>query len=186
MEPEFQDAISAWMETGMREQSGHSLRPGTHEYTLGDNDKFFRSNLPPALCGRLILLMTTGRSGIALPGFIGYWHDVWPLLDDEEVVIIMKAGAAAYIGVSFDACMSTEAKENIVTEEQVIALMESSQSLDAWDNNADSVKAACNGYPDFWWESIIQSGLGDRVSARWGGDTKVHLFSLDTREELNV
>ncbi len=55
-------------------------------------------------------------------------------------------------------------------KKQVVDLMESSQTSEQWSDNCDAVKAACGGYPDFWWQEIILSGLGDRVAARWGSD----------------
>jgi hypothetical protein len=44
-------------------------------------------------------------------------------------------------------------------------VMESSTSEPEWNQ----VKKAFGGYPDFWFATIIQSGLCDRVSKRWGG-----------------
>jgi len=56
--------------------------------------------------------------------------------------------------------------------------MESSTSAVEWDSNCDAVKESCGGYPDFWWKEIIQSGLGNRVTAKWGGDTELHVYLL--------
>ena len=54
-----------------------------------------------------------------------------------------------------------------MNEKSVIELMETSQSAKEWDSNCDKVKEACNGYPPFWWASIIQSGRADQIMARW-------------------
>lgn len=51
--------------------------------------------------------------------------------------------------------------------DQVVALMESSKSEAEWNVNRDKVKAACGGYPTFWYDAIIQSGLASRVAAGW-------------------
>lgn len=44
-------------------------------------------------------------------------------------------------------------------QKEVIELMKSSKSEDEWNNNCDIVKSKCNGYPEFWYASIILSGL---------------------------
>ena len=62
-----------------------------------------------------------------------------------------------------------------MNEEQVVELMASSTSANEWSANADTVKSVCGGYPGFWWRAIIQSGLGDRVATRWGGDAQIHI-----------
>ncbi len=52
-------------------------------------------------------------------------------------------------------------------KDKVRALMESSKSEKEWNANCDKVKAACGGYPVFWWAEIIQSGLCARVQMAW-------------------
>ncbi len=61
-----------------------------------------------------------------------------------------------------------------MNQEEVVRLMESSQSKGEWRANADKVKESCNGYPGFWFPVIFQSGLADRVSKTWGGDADIH------------
>lgn len=52
--------------------------------------------------------------------------------------------------------------------------MESSQSKAEWNANCRTVKAAFDGhYPDYWWPVIINSGLCDRVAARWGDSSAI-------------
>lgn len=65
-----------------------------------------------------------------------------------------------------------------MNEEQVIQLMETSQSAEAWDTNCDTVKAACNGYPDFWWESVIQSGRARTIMERWGDSPDLQISAF--------
>ena len=55
-----------------------------------------------------------------------------------------------------------------MTREQVIELMESSQSAAQWDANCDTIKTNLGGYPDYWYEAILASGLATRVLARFG------------------
>jgi len=64
-----------------------------------------------------------------------------------------------------------------MNRQDVIALMKSSKSEAEWNANCDKVKAACDGYPAFWCEAIVLSGLAARVSATWGGDDKIRKSS---------
>lgn len=63
-----------------------------------------------------------------------------------------------------------------MNEAEVVELMESSQTAAEWDANCDKVKAACNGYPLFWWSAIKLSGRMDAIMARWLGDSDVKLL----------
>lgn len=56
-----------------------------------------------------------------------------------------------------------------MTEEQVVSLMESSKSESEWNANCNKVTVACGGYPDFWYASIVLSGLVGRVAMSWCG-----------------
>lgn len=64
---------------------------------------------------------------------------------------------------------------DLTTETGVVELMESSATAVEWDDNADRVKAANDGYPEFWYRAIILSGLGERVAARWGGSGRIEI-----------
>jgi hypothetical protein len=65
-----------------------------------------------------------------------------------------------------------------MNEQEVVKLMESSESEEQWNDNCDNVKAACNGYPAFWYKAIILSGLATRTAAKWGGDAELHVIIL--------
>lgn len=54
-----------------------------------------------------------------------------------------------------------------MNEQQVIDLMKSSKSESEWNDNCDKVKAACGGYPGFWYSTIILSGIAAQVAATW-------------------
>lgn len=62
-----------------------------------------------------------------------------------------------------------------MTEQEVVALMESSKSEMEWGANCDKVKAACNGYPQFWYKAIVLSGVAKRIANKWGGDAEIHI-----------
>lgn len=51
---------------------------------------------------------------------------------------------------------------------EVIELMKSSKNEQEWNANCDKVKAAYSGnYPQWWYSTIIMSGLLSRVSRNW-------------------
>lgn len=56
-----------------------------------------------------------------------------------------------------------------MSAQEVMDLMESSRSESEWNNNCDKVKAACGGYPAFWFAAIVVSGVMDRTVQKWGG-----------------
>ena len=46
-----------------------------------------------------------------------------------------------------------------MTKEEVLCLMKSSKNKEEWNSNCDKVKSACNGYPGYWYQEVILSGL---------------------------
>lgn len=63
-------------------------------------------------------------------------------------------------------------------KDEVVTLMKGSTSVDDWNDRADRVKAACGGYPDFWWAAIIQSGVADRTLKQFGADADLHFSTF--------
>jgi hypothetical protein len=55
-----------------------------------------------------------------------------------------------------------------MNEREVVLLMASSKSTDEWNTNAEIVKAAFDGYPEFWYEAILASGVAIRTLAKFG------------------
>ena len=55
---------------------------------------------------------------------------------------------------------------DLTVKENVIELMSGSKSEREWNDNCDLVKAANNGYPSFWYEEIVLSGLANKVMKR--------------------
>ncbi len=69
---------------------------------------------------------------------------------------------------------------DLTTLDDVVTLLESSQSEDDWNDSCDKIKSANGGsYPDFWWEHIIQTNFAKRVSSRWGGDDKIRISIVE-------
>lgn len=62
-----------------------------------------------------------------------------------------------------------------MNQDEVVALMESSSSEEEWNANCAKIKAAFNGYPNFWYNAIIMSGVADRTATKWGGDAKIRI-----------
>jgi hypothetical protein len=55
-----------------------------------------------------------------------------------------------------------------MNQNEVENLMSSSKSEAEWNTNCNKVKKACGGYPSFWHEAIIQSGLADDTRIKHG------------------
>jgi len=53
------------------------------------------------------------------------------------------------------------------TPEGVTELMASSADGREWNKNVAAVQKANGGYPSFWPETVIASGLLDRTAAKW-------------------
>jgi len=67
-----------------------------------------------------------------------------------------------------------------MTEQEVIDLMQSSKSLDEWNNNCLLVRARLGGYPPYWYRTIILSGLQERVFLACNADKELHIFIRNT------
>lgn len=66
-----------------------------------------------------------------------------------------------------------------MTKQEVIDLMESSQSAREWDNNCDKVKEAHDGqYPDYWWDEMKLSGRMDHILGRFGESSELKLYTF--------
>lgn len=69
-----------------------------------------------------------------------------------------------------------------MTVEEVKELMGSSKTEKEWVRNCDKVKAACGGYPEFWYEEVIASGLAGTTLAKFGRDDKIHFAPVKLEE----
>ncbi len=67
-------------------------------------------------------------------------------------------------------------------KQEVIELMKSSRSEDEWNTNCDAVKKACGGYPEFWHEAIVASGLAQETAASFGGSADINVSAFSTRD----
>lgn len=45
--------------------------------------------------------------------------------------------------------------------------MRSSKNEKEWNTNCDLVKEANNGYPEFWWPTIVASGVLHTTQSNW-------------------
>lgn len=62
-----------------------------------------------------------------------------------------------------------------MNQEQVVALMSSATSESDWNAKCAEVKAACGGWPSFWFPAIMMSGLASRVLRSFGSDADIHV-----------
>lgn len=60
-----------------------------------------------------------------------------------------------------------ETVNNLTTIEGVKKHMSESTSEKDWNRRCDDVKAANDGYPQFWYVKIIMSGLAAKAQANW-------------------
>ena len=65
-----------------------------------------------------------------------------------------------------------------MTPREVYELMKSSKSEEEWNKNCDIVKSRCNGYPDFWWNEIIASGLAKKTMEKFGSSPEIKIKSF--------
>ena len=62
-----------------------------------------------------------------------------------------------------------------MNEEQIKSL-ESCRTAIEWRKACDEIKASTESkvcYPDDWFEKVVESGLMDRVTSRWGGSSSL-------------
>ena len=53
------------------------------------------------------------------------------------------------------------------TEDGLRSYMEGATSQSDWNNRCDRVKKFHEGYPDFWFPTVMLSGLANNVTKRW-------------------
>ena len=58
---------------------------------------------------------------------------------------------------------------DLTKQSDVVTLMQSSKSETEWNANCDKVKAANDGYPQFWFAAIVLSGVMSTTSSKWVG-----------------
>jgi hypothetical protein len=56
---------------------------------------------------------------------------------------------------------------DLTKRHDVVTLMISSRNAQEWNENCERVKAANGGYPKFWFEAIVQSGILGKAAARF-------------------
>ena len=94
MEPEFVQAMSDWARSLGDEALGPGIDGIPHMHPGNEYVDLFRHHLPSSTCRRIrngMHLAPLDANGNAL------LRDVWPQLTDEDVGLIMKAGAASFI-----------------------------------------------------------------------------------------
>jgi hypothetical protein len=62
----------------------------------------------------------------------------------------------------------------MMTKQEVIDLMKTSKNTSEWNRNCDIVKERCGGdYPDFWFSTMIMSGLMNEILGPGSDEIKI-------------
>jgi len=62
--------------------------------------------------------------------------------------------------------------------------LEACQTATDWSRACDAIKLAHGGgYPTDWYAKVIQSGMANRIAARWGSDAELHFTVIPTENE---
>ena len=73
-----------------------------------------------------------------------------------------------------------------ITKSQLESL-ESCTTPSQWGEACDAIKAASESkvcLPDDWWEKVVESGLMDRVTSRWGGSSSLTVATFSNLREV--
>lgn len=73
-----------------------------------------------------------------------------------------------------------------MNKQQVIDLMQSSKSEAEWNANCTAVKKACGGYPSFWHEAIVKSGLMEKTLGALGVSSEIRDVSISRAPIQNI
>lgn len=100
--------------------------------------------------------------------YLGKFNNFTAAYSQDGFVVVEYDGNTVYFVVEDQLDFSKQISriENI-NEQQVINLIKSSRSEHEWNANCDIVKKAFNGYPNFWYNVIIRSGLANEVQESW-------------------
>lgn len=58
---------------------------------------------------------------------------------------------------------------------ELVELMASAKSEKDWNDKCDFVIKTCGGYPSFWYQTIILSGLLEKKAQEWGIDHSIRV-----------
>jgi len=74
-----------------------------------------------------------------------------------------------------------------MTQAEVVALMEGSNSEDEWHANIDKVRQAFGGqYPNFWYADIIQPGVASKTAAKFGKTADITVTAISRKPIPNL
>jgi hypothetical protein len=61
-------------------------------------------------------------------------------------------------------------------KQEAIELLKSSKTKDQWNENTDKIKAAFGGYPEWWYATVVTSGLMDAVLGEGASQIKIQVI----------
>jgi hypothetical protein len=73
--------------------------------------------------------------------------------------------------------MENEHNLDVSTPEKLASFMSEARSKEDWNKRCDLVKKVCNGYPDYWYETCIASGLINRTLGAGSSDINVSVIA---------
>ena len=71
-------------------------------------------------------------------------------------------------------------------KQEALALLNGVKSEAEWNSACDKIKAACGGYPDWWYSEVIQTGLLDKLLGPGASDMKITSFGDDGKSETTT
>ncbi len=98
MDPEIQQALTEWFGSALHEYKGPSRRPSHSDFPQLSEQAIWEDKEPTAFVEVLTLLVPNVVDQVveASRG-IPCWHQVWPLLPDSVIGVLMQAGAKDYL-----------------------------------------------------------------------------------------
>ena len=82
--------------------------------------------------------------------------------------------------------MRMRTKGRRMNDEQ-IRMIEACETAQQWRDACDEIKASTPSkvcYPDDWFTKVVESGLMDRITARWGGSSNLSITTSNTLDEV--
>jgi len=102
-------------------------------------------------------------------------------VDPSDLQAVRKALLATVGGERLFQCWlefnhkEIETVENLTNKDVALQLLKSSKSEREWNNACDAIKDANSGYPSWWYQEIVLSGLVHEVAAAFGSDGDIHI-----------
>ena len=72
---------------------------------------------------------------------------------------------------------------DLTNKQNAVELLKSSESDQDWSDNVDAIQAANGGgYPPWWYQEVIATGLPQAVADKWQGDAGIEIVLAGPRQ----